>query len=185
MNSHPFASLYFFVSVTDRAVHRSCHMQIIPLLLALAVALPLLAGEPPNINYDESKVGPVVLPDLLQTAHGETITTARHFGVAADAPAATLPISVSGDGRQPDRQGGSPFFLHGDTAWSLLVMLDQEETERYLEDPRQRGLDALIVNLLEHKFATNPPKNRHGDGPFLTPGISPRPTRPISAMLTG
>ena len=127
----------------------------------------------------------MVLPDLLRTAHGETITTARHFGVAAGATAATLPIAVSGDGRHLIDKTGAPFFLHGDTAWSLLVMLDQEETERYLEDRRQRGFNALIVNLLEHKFATNPPNNRHGDGPFLTPGISPRPTRPISAMLTG
>ena len=52
-------------------------MKIIPLLLALAV--PVLAGEPPKINYDESKVGAVVLPDLLRTAHGETITTARQW----------------------------------------------------------------------------------------------------------
>jgi hypothetical protein len=95
---------------------------------------------------------------------------ARHFGVAAGAPAATLPIAVSSDGRHLIDKTGAPFLLHGDTAWSLLVMLDQEETERYLEDRRQRGFNALIVNLLEHKFATNPPNNRNGDGPFLTPG---------------
>jgi hypothetical protein len=84
--------------------------------------------------------------------------------------AATLPVKLSLNGRYLVDQNGAPFFLHGDTAWSLLVALNQEESERYLEDRRQRGFTAIIVNLIEHKFTAHPPNNRNGDGPFLTSG---------------
>lgn len=40
----------------------------------------------------------------------------------------------------------------------------------YLNDRRAKGFNTLLVNLIEHKFSRNPPKNAYGQAPFLTPG---------------
>lgn len=84
--------------------------------------------------------------------------------------AGRLPVRVSTNGRYLEDQNGTPFFLHGDTAWSLIAALTKADAERYLEDRRRRGFTALIVSLIEHKYVPDAPKNRYGEGPFLTPG---------------
>jgi hypothetical protein len=65
--------------------------------------------------------------------------------------------------------GGAPVWLQGEAAWSLLVRLDDDEVDAYLADRRARGVNALLVNLIEHKFADRAPQNRAGDAPFTTP----------------
>jgi hypothetical protein len=65
---------------------------------------------------------------------------------------------------------GNPFLLQGDAAWSLIVQLTNAQADQYLEDRRQKGFNAVFVNLIEHQFSSNPPKNIYGDAPFLTPG---------------
>jgi hypothetical protein len=65
---------------------------------------------------------------------------------------------------------GRPFLLHGDTAWSLIVQLRREEVDRYLEDRRAHGVNAILVNLIERHFSRDPPNNAYGEPPFLTPG---------------
>lgn len=57
-------------------------------------------------------------------------------------------------------------WLQGEAAWSLLVRLDDDEVDAYLADRRARGVNALLVNLIEHKFADRAPHNRAGDAPF-------------------
>ncbi len=64
----------------------------------------------------------------------------------------------------------NPFFMHGDTAWSLIAQLPREAVEEYLQDRRRRGFNTLLVNLLEHRFATDAPNNAYGEPPFLTAG---------------
>lgn len=86
---------------------------------------------------------------------------------AADSP---FPVRVSANGRYLEDARGKPFLLHGGTAWSLIVQLTKEETEEYLENRRQKGFHAILVNLIEAHYADNPPKNTFGDGPFTTPG---------------
>ncbi len=87
--------------------------------------------------------------------------------VADDAP---FPVRVSMKGRYLEDAGGKPFLLQGDTAWSLMVQLTKEETEEYLENRRQKGFNAILVNLIEHFYADDPPQNKYGDAPFLTAG---------------
>jgi len=65
---------------------------------------------------------------------------------------------------------GAPFFMNGDTAWSLIVQLTLAEAEQYLEDRRQRGVNTVLVELIEHQFADDAPRNRAGEAPFLTAG---------------
>jgi hypothetical protein len=65
---------------------------------------------------------------------------------------------------------GAAVWLHGEAAWSLLVRLDDAELDRYLADRRARGVNALVVNLIEHRFADHAPNNRAGEPPFTTAG---------------
>ena len=63
---------------------------------------------------------------------------------------------------------GSPFLIHGDTAWSLISALSSDEVEQYLANREAKGFNSIIVNLIEHKF--NGPINRYGESPFSVPG---------------
>ncbi len=81
-----------------------------------------------------------------------------------------FPLRVAADHRHLEDRAGHPFLVVGDAAWSLVAQLDAADAARYLDDRAGRGFTALIVNLIEHKFATNAPANRAGVRPFLAPG---------------
>lgn len=85
---------------------------------------------------------------------------------AAPTPATPLPIRTEPGRTYLVDRDGRPFFLHGDTAWSLIADLKREDAEHYLEDRRARGFNALLVNLLENKFARHAPRNAYGAFPF-------------------
>jgi DNA-directed RNA polymerase subunit N (RpoN/RPB10) len=82
--------------------------------------------------------------------------------------AGPYPVRVGPDHRHLVDQNGTPFLVHGDAPWSIIVGLTNEEAEQYLENRRRKGFNSIIINLLEHKFRG--PVNRYGDGPFTTPG---------------
>lgn len=65
---------------------------------------------------------------------------------------------------------GKPFLIHGDTAWSLIAQLSREDALAYLDDRAARGFNTLLVNLIEHRFASKAPANAYGDRPFVIPG---------------
>ena len=81
-----------------------------------------------------------------------------------------LSSQVERNGRYLVDQRGTPFLVVGDTPWSLIVQLDEPEMERYLKDRRDKGFNSIIVNLIEHKFSTSPPRMRSGLAPFNKPG---------------
>jgi len=76
----------------------------------------------------------------------------------------SYPLKVSG-GQLVD-QTGRPFLLIGDAAWSAISQLNKAEVDQYLASRRALGFDAILVNLIEHKFANNAPKNIFGTPPF-------------------
>jgi len=84
--------------------------------------------------------------------------------------AARFPLHTEAGKRYLVDANGQPFFIHGDTPWSLIVQLTREQTDQYLEDRRLKGFNTLLVNLIEHEFAANPPNNAYGQGPFTIPG---------------
>ena len=98
----------------------------------------------------------VIWPSLTSPARAAT----------CDSP---FPVHVSMNGRYLEDANGKPWLLHGDTAWSVIVQLTKEEAEEYLENRRQKGFNAILVNLIEYYYADHPPKNKYGDGPFTTP----------------
>lgn len=79
-------------------------------------------------------------------------------------------IRLSPDGSYLVDQANRPFFMNGDTAWSLIAQLSQTDANTYLSDRAQKGFNLVLVNLIEHKFATNAPANIAGQAPFTTPG---------------
>jgi hypothetical protein len=87
----------------------------------------------------------------------------------AAAPA-VFPLSLKPGAGYPIDAAGNPFLLIGDAAWSLIAQLSREDAELYLEDRRARGFNAILVSLVEHKYASHPPANFYGEQPFLTPG---------------
>jgi hypothetical protein len=65
-------------------------------------------------------------------------------------------------------QNGKPFFLSGEAAWSLIAQPTLDDARVYLNDRQAKGVNLLLVNLIEHKFAKNPPADAAGDEPFGT-----------------
>jgi hypothetical protein len=91
-----------------------------------------------------------------------------------------LTVVLSADGRQTDARWsissnhrfvldtkGQPFLVQGDAAWSLIANLSEPDVETYLRNRHAKGFNTLLVNLLEHKFSKNPPKDLAGESPFL------------------
>ena len=79
----------------------------------------------------------------------------------------TFPLSVSANHRYLVDGAGQPFLVHGDTAWSIITALTRPEAEQYLTNRAAKGVNALIINLIEHRF--NGPLTRSGEHPFTDP----------------
>jgi hypothetical protein len=83
---------------------------------------------------------------------------------------AVTQLSVSANHRYLVDQNHVPYFLQGDAAWSLIVGLNDTEVEQYLRNRKDKGFNAVNVELIEHRFCMKPPLNEAGDAPFTTPG---------------
>jgi hypothetical protein len=88
--------------------------------------------------------------------------------VPAQRAALNQPFRVSENHRYLIDRDGRPVFLQADAGWSLIANLSKEDAATYLEDRRAKGFNAVLVNLLEHKFARNAPRNFYGDAPFAS-----------------
>jgi hypothetical protein len=89
-------------------------------------------------------------------------------GTGGAATAAAYPLKL-GPGAPPRYlvdQNNRPVLLHADTAWSLIAGLSAADANSYLSDRQARGFNAIVVNLLEHSFVPNAPRNLAGDLPF-------------------
>jgi hypothetical protein len=94
-----------------------------------------------------------------------------------------FPLAVGPAGRTLVDQRGVPFFIHGDTPWSLTHNLTYEEAVRYMEDRRSRGFNTLMVSTPDaydqDGKATYPP-DRYGHQPFAGDDL----TRPVEAYCS-
>jgi hypothetical protein len=88
------------------------------------------------------------------------------FLLLASIAVASAALHVSPDGRRLVDQSGEPFLMVGDTAWSLMVQLTLPEADIYLQNRRDKGFNLVLVNLIEHQFASNAPENAYGVPPF-------------------
>jgi len=110
-----------------------------------------------------------------------TLTLAAVGAFAQSGPAPAYPLRLSADGRYVVDQANRPFFLNGEAAWALLAQTLPEEAEAYLADRARKGYNAVLVTLVEHKFAVNAPANRAGVQPFKEPGNFNTPNEPYFA----
>jgi hypothetical protein len=95
---------------------------------------------------------------------------AHWVGPSTGASAPLFPLKAAESGRFLVDQKGAPFLVVGDTAWSLIAQLAEKDIDRYLEDRSKRRFNSVIVNLIEHRFCTAPPKTRAGLAPFQKAG---------------
>jgi hypothetical protein len=87
-----------------------------------------------------------------------------------------FPLAVGPTGRYLVDSDGRPFLLTGDAAWSLMAQLSDEDVDTYLDSRRNLGFNTVLVNLIEHHFASSPPANYYGFSPFTgAPFSTPNP----------
>ena len=93
-----------------------------------------------------------------------------HGRLGAQAADRALPLKVAENGRFLVNQNGEPFLVVGDAGWDLIVQPTEDEVDRYLEDRQKKGFNSVLVELIEHRFCTVPPKTCAGLAPFDKPG---------------
>ncbi len=84
------------------------------------------------------------------------------------------PVKVGPTARYLVDQNNTPYLIHGEAAWSLIVQLTREDAEVYLEDRRQRGVNSILVELEVHHYTNNTPywRNEYDAVPFgSSPGL--------------
>jgi hypothetical protein len=79
-------------------------------------------------------------------------------------------LSVASDRRHVVDAAGNPVLIQGDAAWSLIINTTLEDAAWYLDERKAQGFNAILINLIEHLFASDAPRNLMGDEPFTTPG---------------
>jgi hypothetical protein len=99
---------------------------------------------------------------------GGSVARTTTVTVTAAPSGASFPLRVATDQRHLEDSAGKPFLVVGDTPWSLITAITKAEAETYLEDRRQRGFNAIIVNIIEHFY--NGPATRDGHLPFAKSG---------------
>jgi hypothetical protein len=106
-----------------------------------------------------------------------TLTASLSVAAERNTPAnsAAFPLRVSKNRRYLVDAAGKPFLIVGDTAWSLIAQLNEAEIAAYLDDRQRRGFNAIIVSLIEHKFASKAPAKIDGVPPFQKPNDFTQP----------
>jgi hypothetical protein len=101
------------------------------------------------------------------------------FGLLLFAPAAStdavttqdlFPLRTVAGVRYLLDASGRPFFIHGDAAWDLISSMTQADADQYLAIRSAQGFNAILVELIEHKFSPDAPRNVNRDPPFRRPG---------------
>lgn len=81
-----------------------------------------------------------------------------------------FPLAIHASQRYLVDASGAPFFIHGDTPWSLVVQCTREQIDTYLRDRKVRGFNTIMFNAIEHQYSSQTPKyrNAYGDDPFTS-----------------
>lgn len=101
-------------------------------------------------------------------------------------PAGIWPLRVSADGRSIVKANGQPFVINGDAGNSISVQTSKADALLYFADRASRGVSAVWLNMIEHRFGDQTPawKNFFGDLPFtgtINAGANSDFTTPNSA----
>lgn len=89
--------------------------------------------------------------------------------VAVVSKATIFPLSVHSGGRYLVDRLGAPLFVHGDSIWEAPVRATLAQWTQILDDRKSRGFNAILIELIEHRFNSAPTyRNVNGDDPFTT-----------------
>jgi len=78
--------------------------------------------------------------------------------------AGIFPLSVHASGRYLVQANGNPFFIHGDTAWSLVGQLSNAEIDTYLNNRAAKGFNTVLFSAPEYLYTDNSPSYANEDG---------------------
>ena len=89
-------------------------------------------------------------------------------GGSSDAGGATTGWTISSNKKYLVDRQGNPLLLQGEAAWEIIQGLSEADAIAYLDDRKSRGVNALIVELIEHKFTAHTPRSANvaGHVPF-------------------
>jgi Protein of unknown function (DUF4038)/Putative collagen-binding domain of a collagenase len=81
-----------------------------------------------------------------------------------------FPLSIHSSGRYLVDARGAPFFIHGDTGWSIEAQLTLGQIDAYLSNRQAKGFNAVLFETFEHSFSDQSPayRNVYGADPFST-----------------
>jgi len=98
-------------------------------------------------------------------------------GAGAGAAAPSWPLAVSSNGRYLVDQKGAPFFIVGDSDWTLVNDLPEASRESFFSTRQSQGFNTVLFELMSHSFYTaagtsgpatpNVPADPTGQLPFL------------------
>jgi uncharacterized protein YjdB len=106
--------------------------------------------------------GPVTITAASEGQGGNAAVTV----VLTSPTGYVYPLRVGPTSRYLVDQTGKPFLMVGDAGWSMIAQLSDQDADSYLASRQQNGFDLVLVNLLEHKFATHAPADIYNIRPF-------------------
>ena len=112
------------------------------------------------------KVTPMVTTVYTLTCAGPGGNTPKSATVTVGGTSSGYVYPLKVNGRYLVDQNGKPFLYMGDAAWSLIAQLGDSDAETYFANRASHGFTVAMINVIEHKFATNAPNNIYGDAPF-------------------
>ncbi len=83
----------------------------------------------------------------------------------------SFPLRIEPGKRYLLDSAGRPFFIHGDTPWSIEAQLTHAQIDTYLNDRASKGFTALLFQCMEHYFSSQTPPWRNAQSsidPFTT-----------------
>jgi hypothetical protein len=92
------------------------------------------------------------------------------FSTTVLAQSTAYPVKLGSSGRHLVDQIDRPFFINGESAWSLISNIPREDVNLFLDNRQQKGYNVFLAMLINHLFSAQAPRNFYGDAPFTTPG---------------
>jgi Protein of unknown function (DUF4038)/Putative collagen-binding domain of a collagenase len=124
------------------------------------------------LGLASASLGTLVLPACHEQTDAPPVTTSSSLNVLPTPKRSDVfPLRrPQAPGRFLEASNATPFFLLGDSAWSLAVSASQADAIRYMDDRKAKGFNAFSLNAIEAEFAgghgNRAPNNWYGESPF-------------------
>ena len=103
----------------------------------------------------------------LRPGAGLRVSASRMRGQST-AASGNWPLKISSNGRHLTKQDDTPFFSVIDTAWCAPQQLTTAQMDTYVADCASRGINGIIIELIESAFSDNAPATIDNIQPFTT-----------------